>query len=98
MEARVHTGTLDFAAQLTVPAALAFQTRIGSAAKAARLRALRDRWAEAVRGLDGLEILTPADPYSMLLMAIPLVFLYFLGIGLCKYLPSRRSPFEEQAS
>ncbi|MHA6768796.1 aminotransferase class V-fold PLP-dependent enzyme [Sphingobium ummariense] len=62
VEARVHTGTLDFAAQLTVPAALAFQARIGSAAKATRLRALRDRWAEAVRGLDGLDILTPSDP------------------------------------
>jgi sec-independent protein translocase protein TatC len=28
-------------------------------------------------------ILTPADPSSMLLMAIPLTFLYFLGIFLC---------------
>jgi sec-independent protein translocase protein TatC len=32
-------------------------------------------------------LLTPADPGSMLLMAIPLTFLYFLGIALCKYLP-----------
>lgn len=62
IEARVHTGTLDFAAQLTVPAALDLQDRIGGAAKAARLRALRDHWAEMLRGLDGLELLTPADP------------------------------------
>jgi sec-independent protein translocase protein TatC len=40
-------------------------------------------------------ILTPADPYSMLLMAIPLVFLYFGGIAMCHYLPRRRSAFEE---
>lgn len=59
--ARVHTGTADFAAQLTVPAALDFHLGIGGAAKAKRLRALRDGWAEELRGLDGLEVLTPSD-------------------------------------
>ena len=61
-ESRIHTGTVDMAAQLTVPVALAFQDTIGTSARAARLRWLRDRWAEQLRGLDGLEILTPADP------------------------------------
>jgi selenocysteine lyase/cysteine desulfurase len=60
--ARVHTGTVDFAAQLTVPAALDFQDAIGDAARAARLRYLRDLWAENLRGTKGVEILTPADP------------------------------------
>ncbi|MGC4252958.1 MAG: aminotransferase class V-fold PLP-dependent enzyme [Sphingobium sp.] len=60
--ARVHTGTVDFAAQLTVPAALDFQDTIGDAPRAARLRHLRDLWAESLRGTKGLEILTPADP------------------------------------
>jgi sec-independent protein translocase protein TatC len=32
-------------------------------------------------------ILTPADAYSMILMAVPLTFLYFLGILMCQYLP-----------
>jgi len=33
-------------------------------------------------------VLSPGgDPYSMMLMMIPLVFLYFGGIALCKYLP-----------
>ncbi len=32
-------------------------------------------------------VLTPADPYSMMLMFVPLVVLYFGGILLCKYLP-----------
>lgn len=59
---RVHTGTVDFAAQLTVPAALDFQDSIGDAARAARLRHLRDLWTENLRGGKGLEILTPADP------------------------------------
>jgi sec-independent protein translocase protein TatC len=31
-------------------------------------------------------ILTPADPYSMLLLATPLAALYFGGIGLCRWL------------
>ncbi|MEI9851496.1 MAG: aminotransferase class V-fold PLP-dependent enzyme [Sphingomonas sp.] len=62
VESRVHTGTVDFAAQLSVPAALDFQQGIGAAPRAARLRHLRDRWAEALRGMDGLEVLTPADP------------------------------------
>ncbi len=61
-ESRIHTGTVDMAAQLTVPDALAFQAAIGTPARAARLRWLRDRWAEDLRDLPGLEILTPADP------------------------------------
>ena len=32
-------------------------------------------------------LLTPADPGSMLMMALPLTLLYFLGIWLCKHLP-----------
>jgi sec-independent protein translocase protein TatC len=32
-------------------------------------------------------ILTPSDPYSMLLMALPLVVLYFGGVLLCKVMP-----------
>ena len=59
---RVHSGTVNFAAALTVPAALDFHERIGPANKAARLRYLRDRWVSAVRGIPGVEILTPDDP------------------------------------
>ncbi|HTN75822.1 MAG TPA: twin-arginine translocase subunit TatC [Pirellulaceae bacterium] len=39
-------------------------------------------------------ILTPADPVSMLFMAIPLTFLYFGGIGMCKWMPRGRNPFD----
>jgi selenocysteine lyase/cysteine desulfurase len=59
---RIHTGTTDLAALLTVSDALDFHHRIGVRAKEARLRHLRDRWAEQVRGLSGIEVLTPADP------------------------------------
>jgi sec-independent protein translocase protein TatC len=40
-------------------------------------------------------VLTPADPYSMLLMAIPLCFLYVVGILMCKWMPKGRNPFAE---
>lgn len=62
VQARIHTGTSDFAAMLTVPDAFDFQEAIGTPQRAARLRYLRDRWAEPLRTLDGLQILTPRDP------------------------------------
>jgi sec-independent protein translocase protein TatC len=39
-------------------------------------------------------VLTPADPVSMLFMAIPLTFLYFLGIGMCRWMPRGKNPFD----
>ncbi len=35
-------------------------------------------------------VVTPADVTSMVALAIPLMFLYFLGIGLCMYMPRGR--------
>lgn len=44
-------------------------------------------------------ILTPGgDPYSMLLMAVPLTLLYFGGVLLCKMMPRAPSPFDESRS
>ena len=40
-------------------------------------------------------VLAPPDPYSMLLMAFPLTFLYFGGVLLCKLLPRKTNPFGE---
>jgi isopenicillin-N epimerase len=61
---KVHTGTPDYAAHLTVPAALAFQGKIGGARRAARLRALRDRWVRQVASLPQVQIFTPDDSAS----------------------------------
>lgn len=58
---RVHSGTSNFAAFLTIPAALDFHEKVGPENKAARLRYLRDRWVKAVRNVHGVEILTPDD-------------------------------------
>ena len=62
IDSRIHTGTTDFAAVMTVPEALDFQERIGVPRKAARLRFLRDSWAEPARAIPGVDILTPNDP------------------------------------
>lgn len=62
IDSRIHTGTTNFATIMTVPDALAFQASIGVVNKAARLRYLRDRWVKAVRGVQGVTVLTPDDP------------------------------------
>lgn len=61
IRARTHTGTSNFAAYLTVADALDFHESIGTPAKEARLRYLRDLWAEPLRGQREWEILTPPD-------------------------------------
>ena len=62
IDSRIHTGTTNFAAFLTIPAALDFHEAIGRAHKAARLRYLRDRWVKSVRELPHVQVLTPDDP------------------------------------
>jgi hypothetical protein len=43
-------------------------------------------------------VLSPGgDPYSMLMMLVPLILLYFGGIWLCKALHSRREPMPVEA-
>jgi selenocysteine lyase/cysteine desulfurase len=61
IDEKLHTGTTNFAATLAVSEALDFHLSIGTKAKEARLKALRDRWAEALRDHPGIEILTPND-------------------------------------
>jgi selenocysteine lyase/cysteine desulfurase len=61
IDGKLHTGTTNFAATLAVKDALDFHLSLGAKAKEARLRSLRDRWAEALRDHPGLEILTPDD-------------------------------------
>ncbi|MBO9706584.1 MAG: aminotransferase class V-fold PLP-dependent enzyme [Caulobacter sp.] len=62
IDARVHTGTVNFAALLAASDAIDLHRTIGVTAKAARLRYLRDRWVEQVRSLPGVQVLTPDDP------------------------------------
>lgn len=54
----------------------------------------RKNWRLAVLVIAFLSmVLTPADPFSMLLMMFPLLFLYQLGIWLCQ-VSARKNPFE----
>jgi selenocysteine lyase/cysteine desulfurase len=62
IDARIHTGTVNFAALLSVPDAIDIHQAISPTAKARRLRYLRDRWAEPLRDDARFDILTPADP------------------------------------
>ncbi|MCU0883352.1 MAG: aminotransferase class V-fold PLP-dependent enzyme [Beijerinckiaceae bacterium] len=62
VQAKVHQGTVDFAPQLTVPAALDFQATIDRGAKIGRLQFLRNRWVSQVRSIPGVEVLLPDDP------------------------------------
>lgn len=61
VQRRIHTGTWDFAAAITIPAAVDFHERVGGAAKEARLRYLRSRWTGPLAEVDGLEILGGRD-------------------------------------
>ena len=63
IDSRLHTGTSNFAAILTVSDALDFQATIGVPNKAARLRYLRDRWVSKARSINGVQILTPDDAH-----------------------------------
>lgn len=64
IRSRVHTGTVNFAAVLAVPQAIALHQEIGAARKQARLRHLRDYWVSRVKGFKDLQILTPDEPGS----------------------------------
>jgi selenocysteine lyase/cysteine desulfurase len=63
VQSKVHQGTVDYAPQLTLPAALDFQEQIlPIPMKLARLQYLRNRWVQPLRGLSGLEIMVGDDP------------------------------------
>ena len=56
-----------------------------------------EKWRIAILVIFVLSmLLTPADPISMLMMAVPLTILFFLGIALCKWMPRGRSPIAEE--
>lgn len=62
VRARIPTGTVDFAARLTIPAAVAVQDSIGLDRKFAHLKTLRDHWVDQVRDVPGLELMLPDEP------------------------------------
>ena len=83
---------LGFGIAFQLPLVMLFLNRIGIFS----VEAYIDKWRIAVVAISIISmLLTPADPMSMLLMAIPLTVLYFLGIAMAKWMPRGRSPFSE---
>ena len=83
---------VGFGIGFQLPLVMLFLERIG----VFTVRSYLAQWRVAVLVIFVLAaMLTPPDPYSMLLMAFPLTFLYFGGILLCKLLPRKPNPFGE---
>jgi sec-independent protein translocase protein TatC len=81
---------LGFGISFQLPLVMLFLERVGIFSIATYLR----QWRISVLVICVLSmVLTPSDPQSMILMAVPLIFLYFGGILLCKLMPrmGRRS-------
>jgi sec-independent protein translocase protein TatC len=83
---------LGFGAAFQLPLVMLFLHRIGIVS----LEAYLNKWRMAILIIFiASMLLTPADPISMLMMALPMTALYFLGIGLCRWMPRNKSPFSE---
>ena len=75
---------LGFGVSFQLPLVMLFLERIG----VMTVRDFLEKWRMAVLVIFIVSaVLTPADPYSIFFMAVPLTFLYFGGILLAKYLP-----------
>ncbi|WP_206244346.1 aminotransferase class V-fold PLP-dependent enzyme [Novosphingobium terrae] len=62
IRARIPSGTVDFAARLTIPAAIDVLDQIGIERKYGFLKHLRNRWADGVRDVPGLSLMLPDEP------------------------------------
>lgn len=83
---------LGFGVSFQLPLVMLLINRMGILS----VQAYLEKWRIAILGIFVISMfLTPADPISMLLMAVPLTFLYFLGVGLCLWMPRGRNPFDE---
>lgn len=83
---------IGFGLAFQLPLVMLFLNRIGLLS----VEAYIEKWRIAVLVIAVMSmVFTPADPISMLMLAIPLTVLYFGGIGLCKWMPRGRNPFTE---
>ncbi len=75
---------LGFGIAFQLPIAMLILERIGILSISLYIK----QWRYAVLAIAFLSmVLTPAEPMSMIGMAIPLIGLYFLGIAMCYFLP-----------
>jgi len=62
IDSRIYSGTYNFGAMLTIPAAIDFHNQLTVERKRERLQFMRNYWVSRVRDVDGVQILTPDDP------------------------------------
>lgn len=83
---------LGFGLAFQLPLVMLFLERIGIFTVKSYLAS----WRISVLVIAFLAMLfTPSDPYSMLMMMMPLIGLYFFGILLCWWMPRRVSEFAD---
>ncbi len=83
---------LGFGISFQLPLVMLFLQRIGILS----VELYVSKWRIAILAIFVIAmVLTPADPISMLMMALPLSVLYFGGIALCMWMPRGRNPFSE---
>ena len=83
---------LGFGISFQLPLVMLLLNRIGIFT----IEAYLEKWRIAVLIIFVLAMfLTPADPISMLLLALPLTCLYFGGVLMCRFMPKRKSPYGE---
>jgi sec-independent protein translocase protein TatC len=83
---------LGFGISFQLPLVMLFLERIGIFS----ISTYKSNWRISVLAIAFISmILTPSDPQSMLIMAVPLTFLYFGGIKLCEWMPRNTTPFGE---
>lgn len=86
---------LGFGISFQLPLVMYFLNRMGMIS----VKSYVSQWRIAILVIFLLSmILTPADPISMLLLAVPLTFLYFGGILMCLWMPTGGSPIEAPAA
>lgn len=84
---------LGFGTAFQLPLIMLFLNRIGLI----QISDYMSKWRIAIMSIFVISMfLTPSDPISMLLLAIPLSFLYFIGVAMCRWMPKNKNPFGEE--
>ena len=83
---------LGFGIAFQLPIVMVFLNHFGIVS----IEAFLSKWRIAILVISVASMfLTPQDPISMALMAIPLAMLYFIGILMCKFMPKGRNRFSQ---
>lgn len=84
---------IGFGISFQLPLVMLFLERIGVCS----VQLYMSYWRIAILVIAFLSmVLTPADPTSMVLMGLPLIVLYLLGILACKLMPRMRNPYADE--